>query len=417
MKRLSDSQHIGSWTIASLLTVGLSIFATVLARIFTLASQIFIARRLTIADYGMYTTLYALLNPVLILSSLGLDVWLLRQSTNQQYVKQIVPHIIWLRLFLTTLLTLVTIPLIWLQYSEWSILVIMLAGANVILDVITTTGDTILRTQLRPLTSAGLQVGITLIVIGLLGYFRHTQLSTYEIIVFRVVASLVGVFSLGWMLRQLLHWKWQPSVWVSLTRKARIYFASELLANITLRGDLTLLAFIIGSSATALYSPVLTIVNTTFLLPNIASQVLLPIVSRQPISSRSYKFTVIASLVASFVYGAGWFILLFFYARTIINISFGSAYIMGESLLPIMAAIPGFKAFNFCWATLMIAGDQQKLRAKLQSLGAITNLGGNLICIPLFGIVGAAWINLLTEGVLLLAYSYGYWQTWHYKHA
>jgi O-antigen/teichoic acid export membrane protein len=74
-----------------------------------------------------------------------------------------------------------------------------------------------------------------------------------------------------------------------------------------------------------------------------------------------------------------------------------------------MSLIPLLKSLNFCWALIMVVRDEQVLRTKLQAVGAGVNGLGNVLFIPLFGLVGAAWVNLGTEAVLLGCYAYGSW--------
>ena len=57
---------------------------TVLARMLSTVTQIVLVRRMGIEDFGLYTTLFALLSPVIIAASLGLDMWLLQQSKDAQ---------------------------------------------------------------------------------------------------------------------------------------------------------------------------------------------------------------------------------------------------------------------------------------------------------------------------------------------
>jgi O-antigen/teichoic acid export membrane protein len=62
---------------------------------------------------------------------------------------------------------------------------------------------------------------------------------------------------------------------------------------------------------------------------------------------------------------------------------------------------------------VMVARDDQVLRTKLLAISAVFNVVANVICIPLFGLAGAAWVNLATELILLLAYGYGAWISLH----
>jgi O-antigen/teichoic acid export membrane protein len=139
--------------------------------------------------------------------------------------------------------------------------------------------------------------------------------------------------------------------------------------------------------------------------------VLLPILSRQPVGARSFRTILIFATMGHVVYGIGWAIVLWWNSELLIRVLFQASYLDAVPLLQIMSLIPLIKGVNFCTTLIMVARDQQVFRTKLLSVGAIFNVTANLIGIPLFGLVGAAWVNLATEVVLLVCYGYGAWRT------
>jgi O-antigen/teichoic acid export membrane protein len=103
---------------------------------------------------------------------------------------------------------------------------------------------------------------------------------------------------------------------------------------------------------------------------------------------------------------------IFWAADPIIHLLYGAQYRGAVSLLQIMSPIPLIKSVNFCLAIYMVVRDRQGLRAMLLAVGALVNALGNLVAIPLFGLEGAAWVNLGTEVIVFLCYSYGAWAAW-----
>ncbi len=380
---------------------------TILARMLSTVIQIVLVRRMGIEDFGLYTTLFALLSPVIIAASLGLDMWLLQQSKDAQILHKSIGRVFSLRLLVATLLMLGIMPFVISRNPRFTFVIVAAAAAGLIWDLLLTTIDSALRAQIRSITATLLQFAVAAGLLILIWFGWSTTAPFFVAVGYRLLATGLGLLVGWWLLRDSLRLIWQPRQWLKTIQQARVFFVSEILANITLKADVTMVALMIGSVATGLYSPVLTLVNTTFLVPNITAQILLPIIIRQPIGSRWYRLTVRLALAGSVVYGLFWLGMFTWGARWLIQLLYGAEYGGAAPLLQIMCLIPMMKSFNFCSTTLMIAHNHQLLRTKLQAWGALSSLGGNLIALPLIGLVGAAWINTLTEFVLLVAYGYG----------
>jgi O-antigen/teichoic acid export membrane protein len=115
------------------------------------------------------------------------------------------------------------------------------------------------------------------------------------------------------------------------------------------------------------------------------------------------------ALLGSVGYGLLWAGAFTFGAERIVQLIYGAQYLGAVPLLRIMSLIPLLKSLNFCWVLIMVARDEQVLRTKLQAVGASVNGLGNLVFIPFFGLIGAAWVNLGTEAILMGCYAYGSW--------
>lgn len=394
------------------MNVGVAIGGVVLARFLGVITTIFLARRMP-ENYGLYTALYTLLGVVIIFSSFGLDTWLLRQGANPETLRAQIRRVFSLRLFATLALMVIGIALlIGTAQPGMTFTLLLISGAGLLFELLLTTGHTALRAQGRSQSAAVLQVvaaGLyTLLLIWL--WPQSANISLNAATGYRMIAGGLGVALMLWMLRGSLRIVWAPRDFGRLAVEARAYFASDILANIALKADLTLVTLLIGATAAGIYNPALVIINTTFIVPSIAAQVLLPVLARPTLPQREFRWILGLSVAASLAYGLTWLAALTWESELIIATVFQQdIFLPAAQLLQIMAVIPLLKSINFCWVMVMVARDRQGLRTRLQAAGSIFNIAGNLIWIPLFGLVGAAWVNMVTEVVLLTCYSYGAW--------
>jgi O-antigen/teichoic acid export membrane protein len=347
------------------------------------------------------------------IASLGLDTWLLRQSGAGAALDRYVAEVFSLRLLAVVALMIVAVPLVLVGGDPAITLPLtILAAVGLICELLLTTAFTVLRAQIRNHAAALLQVIVAALLILLLWLFWDTRAPLLVAAGYRLLAALVGVVLMSWLLRHTLRLILQPRDLLRMVRQARVYFVSDLLANVTGKADLTLVALLMGAVAAGTYNPALTIINTTFLIPTVLWQVFLPVLVRQEPGSHGFRWTMGIHVATNVLYGLFWSTAIFWGAGPILYLLYGAQYRESVPLLQIMSLMPLLKSVNFCTAIYMIVCNRQMLRAGLLAIGALVNVVGNLVIIPWFGLAGAAWVNLGTEMIVFLCYGYGAWVTW-----
>lgn len=392
--------------------VGIALVGVVIARILGSVTQIVLARLMGVADFGMYTTLYTLLGPVIMITSLGLDTWLLRQTKNTATLNTAIGQVFVLRVIATAILMLLAVMLVAATGRASITVPIVLAALGLTVELLLTTAHTALRAQVRNRAASLLQILVAGCTVLLIVFFWKQRLPLLAATGYRLIADALGLALVFWLLRHSLRLDvWRSASLSSMLKQAMPYFASDLLSTTALKADLTIVALLLGAIGAGIYGPALTIINTTFLIPTVAWQVLLPILSHQHPRSRTFRLTLALMLIGNVLYGICWAAILWWKSDFLITLLFQAAYLDAVPLLRIMSLIPLLKSINFCWALVMVARDRQVFRTKLLSIGAAFNVLGNVVSIPFFGLVGAATINLITEVVLLICYTYGAWHT------
>jgi O-antigen/teichoic acid export membrane protein len=392
--------------------VGVAILGVVLARLLGITTQIVLGRLMGLEDFGLYTTLYTLLGPVVILSSLGLDTWLLRQGGKIDRLDETISQVFSLRLLMMLpVMGLVVLGILAIGYDRLTVPLMVAAALGLMLELLVITANTALRAQVRNRAAAFLQVSVALLFIVLVLGGWNPAAPVETAVVYRLLAGLVGLGLLLWFLRRSLRIVWRPGqLWPMLT-DARMYFVSDVLAQITMRADLMLVAVMLGTVAAGLYSPALTLINASFLVPSVAWQVMLPIIVRQKRDTSGLRWIIILGLAGNVIYGLVWVGAAFWGAEFIIGSLFGAEFMGVVPLLQVMSLVPLMKSFNFCSTTWMVAYDAQGLRTKIQAVVALAGLLIYLAAIMLAGLIGVAVANLVVEGLLLIGYGWGAWST------
>ena len=98
---------------------------------------------------------------------------------------------------------------------------------------------------------------------------------------------------------------------------------------------------------------------------------------------------------------------IYFLAPWIISVLAGSAYLASVEVLRILLVAMVFAYIGHLVGFTLIAKGKQKLILLIGIISLIVNIGGNLLFIPKFGIVGAAWVTVATEvvaGLLMIGF-------------
>ena len=276
---LSRLYHRSS--LAVVLNVVIAVGGVLIARLLGAITQVVLARLFGVAGNGLYTSIYTLLGPALILASLGLDTWLLRQSSNSAMLDRMISYVLTLRLLVASVVLCALASMILLIGEEgFTLTLVAFGAATVLVEMLLATGAVALRAQLRNWQAAMLQVMAAGLLIGAVGLMPRGVLSVATVVELRFLVGLLGLGVLIWLLRHSLRPAWQFGQLLSVLRETRIFFISDILANIALKADLTIVTILIGSLAAGIYGPALLIINTTFIVPMTAWQVLLPTLVR-----------------------------------------------------------------------------------------------------------------------------------------
>jgi O-antigen/teichoic acid export membrane protein len=90
---------------------------------------------------------------------------------------------------------------------------------------------------------------------------------------------------------------------------------------------------------------------------------------------------------------------VYFLSPWIIKVLGGQAYLAAVEVLRILLVAMVFAYIGHLVGFTLIAKGKQKLILLIGIISLIVNIGGNLMFIPQYGIIGAAWVTVLTEMV------------------
>lgn len=368
-----------------------------------------IARQIGPAQFGQYTGSTILTTFCAIFFNLGLDLWLLREggkkpsqigslSGSVLMVKSVL-GLVWLALLfiLAPRIETNSMPTATLRQAAVMTWLTSLFASTL------TTYKAILRnkiTSVLEVSSVIARLGgvLALIASGATLAIRFIQVQSLILFVSLLISVAIGYR----VLRFQPSWK---TAFVAL-RQSPSYAASDFLVMLFMRQDVLIVALLLGDTAAGLYSPAVGILNAAFLAPGAVHLVIVPVLSRLfTVDARQAWITTRRSLGLLIVIGI-FMSLVLLYGAPLVGWLLGASFSQSQNILKILSPIIFFHSINFGLAAVLVAGDLQTQRSRVQAVAVIINALLNLMVVRWAGISGVAVVYVITEIVLLAGYAW-----------
>lgn len=374
-----------------------------------LISLFLTARYLGVDAYGQYSATFTLLGQAAVLLNLGLDTWLLREGAKStELIRDRASDALLVKLLLALpWLVIVVVAAPRLSPEVYLTPIVAVAGFGFVLQAVGMLAQAAFKSQLRNKITFLLQIlgNIVLVLATLILIQRESTLA--EFVWIRVLAFFcIAAAGLLFLFRIFAFSPHLPRV-RSTIQHSFPFFLAEGLGYIYATADMTIVAIWLGKTAAGLYAPAITLLNAAFIIPNTLYTVVLPIISnayhRDKQSARLPVYVLIIGLTVEGVIASG---VTFLFAKPIIQILFGNEFLESAHLLAILSVILVLKSLSFAFGTVLTATDHQRDRVLIQSFVALGNVTLNLLIVNVYGLIGVAWVYVLTEFCLLLGYGW-----------
>ena len=196
--------------------------------------------------------------------------------------------------------------------------------------------------------------------------------------------------------------RWRASVSgaLALLKPALPLIFSGIAVSIYMKIDQIMLGEMLGDAAVGAYSAAVHLCEATYFVAGVMVASLFPVI----VSSRaSNKQLFLARMQRLFdlmvMVGIGLALPLSLFSPYIIQILYGDAYSAASGVLAIYAWAAIFVFLGVASSSYLLAENLTIVSLYRTTLGAVTNVGLNLLLIPRFGITGAAYATLISYGV------------------
>jgi len=379
-----------------------------LGDVFVFVMFVAISRKFGQVGIGEYSFAMALTSLLMILADFGLtNQSIKKMSRDREGIFQYYAQVLVLRIFLITIsIILLFIVSPFLALSERGYQVIILVGSfQILYSLLDGVGSIFIAKEKMQYkgaiefsykaTSAILCIAIILFNGGL----AQSLVALPTVVIFHIfIAHYLIIKKLG-----------KLNIRVDLYRSVTIlkdsvsYAGFLLLQQLALRIDIVLLGFLINSSAAGIYNVAYRFLFILLFLPYFGAMSIYPLASRLFNTSRDdlvklYRTSINLTILMGLPIASGiWLI-----APELIVVIFGENFTEAILILRILSVALFFSFINGIAGIFLTATDRQVDRTKNQALCALSYVIGNIILIPIYGMIGAAVAAIIAEALLTL---------------
>lgn len=188
------------------------------------------------------------------------------------------------------------------------------------------------------------------------------------------------------------------SLFLELFSRSKYYIVSGMMVTIFSQTDKIMLNLMIDETATGLYSAASTCAAMTSFVYLAIIDSFRPVIFEEMKKAKETIQKNMTRLYAIIIFiGLAQSLFLTFGANLVINILYGSEYDSATSILQIITWYSGFSYMGTVRNIWMLAEQKQKYLWIINLSGAVINVIGNFILIPVLGANGAAIASVVTQ--------------------
>jgi O-antigen/teichoic acid export membrane protein len=372
-----------------------------------LVSIAVLTRYLGPEDYGKYTLALMYTQLFGVLADVGLFTTVVREiSKDPARTEELVGNTIALRLVLSiVVIALAAGVSLLLPYEHQVRVAILLAGAPLLLGMLTTSFVAILQSRLRmgravigDVIGRAVSLGLVLAVVGL-------DLGFYSVLGAAAGGALATLIVTSWLTRRFAPVRplVQPEVWRALL-KAAVPLGLALAINaLYFRADTLIISLYEPYGQVGLYTLAYRVLELALVVGTVFLNTTFPIMSEAVANDEQRALrTIQASTEVCVVLGAplvaGGLVL----APQIIDLAGGDKFHDAAEPLRILLAAGALAWVNGVFGFALIARNRQGSALWLNVSALAFNVGLNFLLIPRYGIVAAAIVTVASELLILL---------------
>jgi O-antigen/teichoic acid export membrane protein len=370
-----------------------------------------VSRQLGPALFGVFSFLITVVVSANCFSSLGLDIWMVREVTkNPHKAKLYLSNILGLKIgtsliaillnfliFQTTDLPHTTLHLLW-------ILSVSLLF-NSLSQSLWHYGDCFKQFILHSSLWASSNMIKSLLGVALVLLYGELEPLIWGVVVAEAISLILSYCVIRHQFGLFVP-EFQFAIWKDFMSRSAPIGMGMILSVLYFRLDIVMLQLLTMEKVVGFYSAAYKLFEVAVILPHSLMLVLFPTLVEEFHTDRSkFQNTYKKAMVIYSLIGGSIALLLWGFSHAIIGLIYGDKFFPSIGLLEVLAWAIFLFFINYLLSNVLITSGRERANSWNLAGATVLNIILNFSWIPKYGAIGAAWATLFCEGVLIVVLS------------
>lgn len=380
--------------------------AKILSTALALVAIGFITRHLGKDGFGDYATMLAFFSFFNAIGDLGLQSVTAREISREGADEStLLSKVLTLRILISlSVLLLSPILVIFLPYSTDLKIGIVIAAAAFVFSSVSMTLNGIFQKHLAMDKVATIELCGKLVQLSIIILAVRENLGFTAFVLALFAYMAFNALTVFWYSRRYFTFSFHfdQKYWWQFLKQSLPLGIAAIVGFAYFKADTIILSFLRSSAEVGIYNVAYKVIENLIFFPAMVAGLVLPLMSRFIFTDRA-KFDLIANktfkvflvLVVPLVIG------VFFLAPQIVSIVGGSSFFESVAVLRILIFALAFIFFGQFFNIILVVGNLQGKLMQALIAAAVINIASNLILIPKFSYIGAAFTSVATEMIVV----------------
>lgn len=379
----------------------------------SLAVGVWLTRHLGTVNFGILAYSQSFVAIFASIATLGLDSILTRELVTLNDDKEsLLGTTILLKFVASSSIVFIILLLLLFSSNETTSVLILIISISLVFksfDVFALNFQA--RVKSKSVAVSGVLSGLVSSILKIAGILFNLSLNYFAIIIVLdtvLYSSLLVYFTIQERLTVITGLRWQKRIAIRLIKDSWPLLLGGLVVSLTLKIDQVIIAHTMDSESVGEYAAAVRISEAWFFVPAAIAASLFPAIinaKKKGESVYAHRIQKFYSLLTAFSLLTA--VLMSLTSSIIIETLYGEAFFESASVLKVHVWAGIFITMSIANGNWLISENLQKYYLINMVLGASINVVLNIILIPIYGIIAAAWVNLITyfiSSYLLLAF-------------
>jgi O-antigen/teichoic acid export membrane protein len=366
-----------------------------------------VSRQLGPAIFGVFSFLTTVVVSANTFSSLGLDVWMVREITKTpEKAKQYFSTILGLKAG-TSLATLLLVFLIFkaTDLHETTLHLLWILSISLIFNTVSQTlwhyGDCFKEFVYHSFLWAASNIVKSLTGIALVLLYGELERLIIGIVFAEALTLFLSLYVISRRFGPFAP-QFQFSVWWSFLSRSAPIGLGVIFSVLYFRLDIVMLQLMADDRVVGFYSAAYKLFEIVVILPHSLMIVLFPsLVEKFHTDRGSFEISFKKVFIVFFMVGSSIALFFFSFSNEIIGLIYGNGFLFSVKVLNVLAIAISLSFLIFLLSNVLIVSGWEMINTWSLVGATILNIVLNLSWIPLHGAMGAAWATVVCEIVLI----------------